>query len=90
VVAASPPDSAASPDRTHCPLCGGPNACGMEAARAQGAAIDAMPPCWCTRLSFPKSLLARLPADAQGVACICEACVRRAIDDEARQAPARP
>lgn len=73
-----------SPDRTLCPLCGQANACGMEAARARGDGADTLPPCWCTRLSFPHSLLAKLPAEAQGTACICEACVLKAIADEQR------
>jgi hypothetical protein len=46
----------------------------MEAARASG-----QPPagCWCSQVDFSTELLGRVPAQAQGVACICEACARR-------------
>ena len=84
VTSASPIRPLPPPDRTRCPLCGQPNACGMEAVRARGEDMAAMPPCWCTRVSFPKGLLAKLPPDAQGAACICEACVRQAMADEQR------
>lgn len=31
-------------------------------------------PCWCVSAAFPPDLLARVPAAAQGTACICAAC----------------
>jgi hypothetical protein len=63
----------ASPvDPNRCPLCGGDNRCAMEVERATG---QPQPPCWCTTTRFPADLLARLPAQAAGKACICAACL---------------
>ena len=59
-------------DPTRCPLCGGDNRCAMEIERATG---QAQPPCWCLSVSFAPELLARLPAQAEGLACICARCV---------------
>ncbi len=58
------------PDR--CPLCGRGNRCAMEIERVTG---QAQPPCWCTTASFPPDLLARLPVEAAGRACICAGCL---------------
>ncbi len=58
-------------DPTRCPLCGQPNACANQLARATGVA---QPACWCTAATFPPELLARVPAEAQRKACICAAC----------------
>ncbi len=59
-------------DPTRCPLCGGDNRCAMEVERATG---QPQPACWCTTAHFPPDLLARLPAEAAGKACICGACL---------------
>ena len=56
-----------------CPLCGQPNRCAMAGARPDGAPAA---PCWCTQADFSAELLARVPAEAQGRACICAACAR--------------
>jgi hypothetical protein len=56
-------------DPTLCPLCAQPNACAL--ASAPGAAP---PECWCASRRFDRSLLARLPADGAGRACICSRC----------------
>lgn len=64
-----------APDPCRCPLCGQSNACANETARATG---QPQPPCWCTTVTFPPALLARVPPEAQGQACICAACVRAA------------
>ena len=61
-------------DPSRCPLCGGDNRCAMEVERETGVPQG---PCWCVNASFPKELLARLPPDAEGKACICAACVAR-------------
>jgi hypothetical protein len=61
-------------DATRCPLCGAPNTCAMELERATGVPQG---PCWCTQVSFDAALLARVPADAQGKACLCPACAAR-------------
>ena len=57
-----------------CPLCGGDNRCALEIERETG---QPQGPCWCVSQSFGADLLARLPAQAQGQACICGACVAR-------------
>ena len=54
-----------------CPLCGAANQCAMEAGRLTGVQ---QPPCWCTQVKFDPAALALLPAQARGIACICEAC----------------
>ena len=59
------------PDPVLCPVCGQPNLCAMEVARATG---QPQPPCWCTQVEFDADLLARVPVDARRLACICAAC----------------
>ena len=61
-------------DPTCCPLCGQPNQCANEVERASGVK---QPPCWCSARRFDAALLARVPAEAQGLACICPACARQ-------------
>lgn len=63
------------PDPTACPLCGQPNRCAMELQRETG---QPQPPCWCTQVDFGADLLARVPAEARRLACICPACARGA------------
>jgi len=63
-----------APDPTRCPLCGQPNRCANEFARATGVA---QPPCWCTTVDFSGELLAQVPAEAARLACICQACAAR-------------
>jgi hypothetical protein len=48
-----------------CPLCGGPNACGLVAGAAS---------CWCYEARIPAAVLARIPAEARGRSCICQTC----------------
>jgi len=67
-------DTTLPPDPTRCPLCGGDNRCAMEVERATGVAQG---PCWCSTQTFSPGLLARLPAEAQGKACICGHCLAR-------------
>jgi hypothetical protein len=43
----------------------------MEAERASGTP---QPPCWCTQVDFAPALLDRIPAAAQGRACVCARC----------------
>lgn len=58
-----------------CPLCGQPNACAMEIQKATGKVPDT---CWCVNMGFTPELLAQVPTEAQGKACICAACARAA------------
>ncbi|AMO23382.1 cysteine-rich CWC family protein [Ramlibacter tataouinensis] len=60
-------------DPSRCPLCGQLNRCAMEVERLTG---EKQPPCWCTQVDFSTGLLARVPAEAQRLACICPACAR--------------
>ncbi len=55
-----------------CPLCGQPNAC---AASATGSfEVD----CWCRSVEFPAAVLAAVPPERQGLACICRRCAQAA------------
>ena len=63
----------AAPQASLCPLCGQPNRCAMEVERETGVVQG---PCWCTRVDFSAELLARVPPQAQRLACICSACAR--------------
>ncbi len=74
------PSNAAEP--TRCPLCGGENRCAMELERATG---EPQPPCWCTGQRFSPDLLAQLPSEAAGKACICARCLA-SFRTEANQA----
>lgn len=66
-----------------CPLCGGDNRCAMEIERATGLP---QPPCWCTTQRFAPDLLARLPEQAAGKACICARCLADSLAGSAGQA----
>ncbi|MDO5626236.1 MAG: cysteine-rich CWC family protein [Pseudomonadota bacterium] len=65
----SPPDTA--PDAACCPLCGQPNGCAVQAARASG---QPQPSCWCMQAHVSAAQLARVPPAARQRACICAAC----------------
>ena len=54
-------------DASRCPLCGESNACGMAAGQES---------CWCFDVSIPAAVLEKIPEEARGVACVCEACAR--------------
>ncbi|APW40111.1 hypothetical protein RD110_25295 [Rhodoferax koreense] len=56
-----------------CPLCGGPNRCASETGRLTG---QAQPPCWCMATPIPADVLARIPAPARGLACVCRRCAQ--------------
>ena len=58
-----------------CPLCGASNACAMEAEKASALP---QPPCWCVNMGFTPELLAQVPQEAQGKACICAVCAKNA------------
>ena len=52
-----------------CPLCGKGNDC-------QRCASDTYKgPCWCFKVDMPAELVARVPEDLRGKACICRECV---------------
>ena len=58
-----------------CPLCGMPNQCAMEIAKATGQAQE---PCWCVNAYFTPELLAKLPEESKDQACICAGCAAEA------------
>ena len=62
-------------DTSLCPVCGQSNQCANEAERATGVAQG---PCWCTTAVFTLELLARVPAKARRLACICARCASAA------------
>lgn len=55
-----------------CPLCGGPNECAPAACGRFD--VD----CWCTQARIPDALLAQVPPEKKGKACICPTCVAKA------------
>ena len=63
----------ASLDASRCPLCGEANRCAMEVERETG---QKQPPCWCmaAAYTFSPELLATVPQDQRGLACICARC----------------
>lgn len=68
--------SAPTIDPARCPLCGGDNRCAMEIEHETG---EKQPPCWCVDATFSPALFDRIPAEARGQACICSACVAKAL-----------
>lgn len=60
-------------DVFHCPLCGGPNACGIAAGDAT---------CWCFTTKVPRELLERVPEDQKGIVCICRTCINGFKEEE--------
>jgi hypothetical protein len=58
---------------TVCPLCGQTNRCAFELERETGVPQG---PCWCTQVDFSADLIARVPAQARNIACICPNCAR--------------
>jgi hypothetical protein len=58
-----------------CPLCGGANACAVAATG------DFNTPCWCRGVTFTAELLASVPDEMKGRACICRSCAEAALRD---------
>ena len=54
-----------------CPVCGQPNQCAMEIAKATGNPADE---CWCASMVFSAEALSRVPPQALNKACICKKC----------------
>lgn len=63
--------NAIQPDPLVCPLCGKANGCLNLGAQ------DVNRTCWCNdpAIKFPEALLASIPAQLRGKACICKSCV---------------
>jgi hypothetical protein len=60
-------------DPARCPLCGQSNQCGAQAGQDS---------CWCFDLTIPASVLAAVPPEARGAACVCRACASKARSAE--------
>lgn len=58
-------------DQSLCPMCNGQNLCATEIAKATG---EPEQPCWCREVKFTDALLAQVPAEVQGLACVCRNC----------------
>ncbi|MFM9990603.1 MAG: cysteine-rich CWC family protein [Burkholderiaceae bacterium] len=58
-------------DPSMCPICGEPNKCAQEIAKA-----TRKPPerCWCMTATFSSEVLDRVPEEAKNKACICSKC----------------
>ncbi len=52
-------------DTKTCPLCGGPNGCGMAEGRDE---------CWCFNATIAQGVLERLPDTVRGKVCVCARC----------------
>lgn len=63
------PDIKPAPE-LHCPLCGGANACSPASSGTFSSA------CWCMTAAIPESVLAQIPADKRGKACLCPRCAQ--------------
>ncbi|WP_363317854.1 cysteine-rich CWC family protein [uncultured Amphritea sp.] len=59
-----------------CPLCRQSNECGNIASCGSDAS------CWCSSpgITFPDSLLDKVPAAAKGKACICRSCAANRVN----------
>jgi hypothetical protein len=55
-------------NRRVCPICGNDNDCAHEQGLPDGA-------CWCSHIAVPKELMARIPDNLKGKACICRNCI---------------
>jgi len=75
-------DGSRSYPADRCPLCFGDNQCAI-AAPSGAQSIAECETCWCKRIDIPKELLATLPAEARGRACICLGCCKAAMDQPA-------
>ena len=58
-------------DPSLCPVCGQPNQCAMEVQKATGLEQQ---PCWCTHVDLSLDLLAKIPPELRGKACVCPGC----------------
>jgi hypothetical protein len=63
-------------DPARCPLCGEANHCQTAAGH---------PTCWCFEQPVAAHVLARIPLEAQGVACVCKRCAGGTTDEHERR-----
>jgi hypothetical protein len=55
-----------------CPLCGGPNECGLAAGKSE---------CWCFEAKIAPEVLERVPKEAKGKVCVCAKCAGGSATD---------
>ena len=48
-----------------CPICGGPNDCGMAAGKSE---------CWCARVKISPEALEKVPEGVKWKVCVCKKC----------------
>jgi hypothetical protein len=65
---------AAQPAQDTCPLCGGPNGCGLAAGDTT---------CWCFTASIQPAVLERIPDADRNRSCICATCAGQTGDGAA-------
>jgi hypothetical protein len=65
-----------------CPLCGQSNDC------QQCTVAVYKGPCWCAVVKIPEALIAKVPVELRGRACICRACVMKFHRERAAASPA--
>ncbi len=63
-----------------CPLCGELNACALCTG------TGSLQSCWCASEAIPDGLLAQIPVELQGHACICRRCVNLFREQSAQRA----
>ena len=63
-------------DPSKCPICGDPNQCAQEIAKATGTPPER---CWCITATFSSEVLDRVPEEAKNKACICSKCVSATV-----------
>jgi hypothetical protein len=51
-----------------CPLCGGPNECGIAAGNSD---------CWCFTASVAPEVIDQIPVEERDRACVCRACASK-------------
>jgi len=63
-------------DPARCPACGGDNRCALapRGSIPQRGSNAQCGDCWCARVVITSAALARIPAPARGVACLCPTC----------------
>jgi len=62
------PQALCGPQACTCPVCGQPNGCAVAQTRRFDVA------CWCREVRIDPTVLARIPPEKRGQACVCRAC----------------
>ena len=61
-----------------CPICGGPNECGLAAGKSE---------CWCAGIEISKKALERVPEEARRKACLCRNCALAGLNRKPTEFP---